>query len=547
MNRSAIKKMSPWLIRFSHLLFTLSLIPLLLTGLRIAAANEPALIRISMLLPQGDVHSWHFRFAFVFAAACLLYLLGRFARQRLPRVRHPGRLTTLFQLSHYLGWALLTSSLTTGLLLFTAFSLWPVEWVLRVHLVSALGFVLYLVVHASLAFSALPWRRVLSVFWLSRPGRHYWLLIPVLVTAGSWALVLVLSQPDILSVTATDANIELDGEAREPAWQTTPAVTVQTYQGYAQPARGTPVTVQALHDQEHVYFLVSWPDTTRSQVHLPLIKTEEGWRVLQTGAGRADENELYEDKLAIMFSASGEMAGAGTVQLGHKPKTDQPAPLNRRGLHYTTDGRITDVWHWKSVRTGQSLQQVDDNFFGPPTPSDSEYKRYTGGYQKDQDDCEHLLRWNGSDYQTRPECGGFVMNWELYRDDTIVPVRLPRHPDLLKRLGQIDTDPATSDFGSWWLPWDDTIAYHPDDDHYPTGTIMPSVLSLGPFTQGRGDVSAVGYWRDGTWQLELKRKLRTDSDYDLSIRSGLYFWVSTFDHSQTRHSYHLRPLQLRLD
>ena len=198
------------------------------------------------------------------------------------------------------------------------------------------------------------------------------------------------------------------------------------------------------------------------------------------------------------------------------------------------------------MRTGLSLQQVDDNFFGPPSPSDSEYKRYTGGYQKDKDDCEHLVRWDGSDYQTKAECGGFVMNWKLFEPSIVTPIRLPKSADQLKRLGQFDLDSSTSDFGSWWLDWNDTVAYHPDADKFEVGTIIPSVLSLGPFTQGRGDVAAAGYWRDGIWQLELKRKLKTQSKYDLPIDNETYIWFAAFDHSQTRHSYHIRPIRIQL-
>ena len=268
---------------------------------------------------------------------------------------------------------------------------------------------------------------------------------------------------------------------------------------------------------------------------------------MQVQAAVADENNFYEDKLALMLSRSNQLAGAGTVHLGNQPNDKYPEAVNGRGLHYTVDGEITDVWHWKSVRTGLSIGQVDDSFFGPITQSDSEYKRYTGGYLKDKDDCEHLLRWDGSDYQTKTECGGFVMNWKLYSDQAVTPLRLPKSDKVLTRLGGFDKDPSTSDFGSWWLKWDDTVAYNPDDDTYPVGSVMPSVLSLGPLSQGRGDVLAVGHWRQGLWHLEIKRKLKVDSQYDLPIESGIYFWVSTFDHSQTRHGYHLRPLRLVLN
>jgi hypothetical protein len=535
-----------WWIKTSHLLFIVSTMVLLLTGLRIAVANEPKYIWLSMALPQGNVHSWHFRFAFVLALAFLFYVVANYVRRSFPKLKHSKTSVFAFRLSHYAGLSLLTSSVISGSSLFFGFSPLPIEYLVNIHFFSALGLLVYLFIHGLLAFLALPWRNVFRIFQLGQPKSYtpYFLIAGIgLFLIGS---VFLLGRSETLNVVFTNKPMEIDGEARESIWENAPKIVVQTYQGYQQPVSGTLVTLQAAHDNDYAYFLVSWADTTRSQSHLPLIKTNEGWKILQSDIVNNNENVWYEDKLAIMLSTSSELAGAGTVQLGHSPKLDQPSPANNRGLHFTTDGSITDVWHWKSVRTGLSLNQADDNFFGPPVPSTSEYKRYTAGYQKDTDDCEHLVRWDGSDYQTKPDCGGYLMNWTLPSDGIVVPLRLPKHADFKKRLGNINSEASMSDFGSWWLNWNDTIAYHPDSDTFDIGTIIPSVLSLGPFSQGRGDVSATGYWRDGRWQLELKRKLNTNSRYDLPIESDMNLWVSTFDHSQTRHSYHLRPIVLKL-
>lgn len=540
------KQQARSLIRLAHLLFVASVLVSLLTGLRIYIANEPGWIWVSMVLPQGNVHLWHFLSGGLLGFSCVLYVAATLIRRRMPKLQKRTVRTRLFSITHYFGLALLSLSLLTGTALLSGLALFANEVWLTIHLCSAVGFVVYFLVHITAAFLAQPWQQVLQYFWLNNlalksmaiPG----VLAVVVIAGAGYAFV----QPATLTMSQTREAMDIDGEAREAVWQDAEKQSLQTYQGYRQPVQGTTVTVQAAHDKDYAYFYLTWQDDTRSQTHLPLIKTEEGWQVLQTGAIDADENIHYEDKFALMLSRSSQLGGAGTVQLGHEPLSDSPQPKNQRGFHYTTDNSITDVWHWKSVRTGLSLGQADDNYFGPPTPSDSEYKRYTAGYQKDRDDCEHLLRWNGSDFQTKPECGGFVMNWELLKDGIVTPLRLPAEPALLKRLGNVDNDPTTSDYGSWWLDWDDTMAYSPDDDKYPVGTIMPSVLSLGPFSQGRGDVTAVGHWRDGQWHLEIKRRLETGSEYDLPIEDGMHLWVSTFDHAQTRHSYHLRPLKLEM-
>ena len=200
----------------------------------------------------------------------------------------------------------------------------------------------------------------------------------------------------------------------------------------------------------------------------------------------------------------------------------------------------------KAVRTGFSLGQADDNHFGRALPSDSEYKRYTGGYQKDPD-CEHLVRWEQGDYHLKSACGGYVMNWKELQGDFVQPRRLPINTKQVSILQKQSLDPSMSSQGKWWMTWDETVRYNPDNDTFPIGTVIPSVLSLGPFSQDRGGISAAAQWSNGKWSLELKRRLKVDSEYDLPIEDGVFFWVAPFDRSQTRHAYHLRPLKISLE
>jgi hypothetical protein len=99
----------------------------------------------------------------------------------------------------------------------------------------------------------------------------------------------------------------------------------------------------------------------------------------------------------------------------------------------------------------------------------------------------------------------------------------------------------------WWRDWPALQPYTADlDALLPEGTIIPSVVLRRPVEGDRGDVSAVGRWSEGTWRLEMKRVFDTGSPYDVAIADGTYLWVAVFDHAQTRHSWHIRPLRLRL-
>ena len=75
---------------------------------------------------------------------------------------------------------------------------------------------------------------------------------------------------------------------------------------------------------------------------------------------------------------------------------------------------------------------------------------------------------------------------------------------------------------------------------------MPSVLSYEGFEGDRANVAAKGVWQDGYWHLELARNLEHSSEFDLPLKDGIYLWVAPFDHAQSRHGYHFKPLELKM-
>ena len=303
------KKSARWLVLFSHALFFITVLGLLATGLRIAVANEPKLVWFSMLLPEGNVHSWHFRFAFVFAVAFFIYGLALVLRKRLPLRAANHLATQWFYWSHYVGIVALIISFISGLCLYFELPSGSVETVLTIHLVNAFVFIFYIVAHLLLALASRGLLKTLLVFNVVKNAPLASLLWVMILGVSVFLLTNVLSIEQTLNVAKTTESIELDGDAREAIWQNITPLTVQTYQGYQQPSKGTEVTVRAAHDEEFIYLLVQWEDATRSQVHLPLQKTPEGWTVLQTNAFAADENNLYEDKFAVMLSQSNALGG----------------------------------------------------------------------------------------------------------------------------------------------------------------------------------------------------------------------------------------------
>lgn len=531
-----------------HWLLVVTLLFSLSTGLRISADSEESVWARAMniVLLQGNVMHWHIWAAYALTLVALGYvvflvrarLTTRVALDR-TRVGSLGapernvRWRAVNVVLYWLAFVLLGLAAMTGTLLYFFPGVLAHETVIVVHRVLAWLIMTYVALHVLAQFAAGGFWHLLKIL---NPRAAYGAAAgtAIAVAAVGAVGVYALDKTAIknLNVLKTQSVPTIDGDPGDDVWQTADSVEIVTTRGVNQPGGEVTVKVRMLHDGDKLYALYEWPDTTRSQKHLPLQKTANGWRVLQREYGKQDEDEYYEDKFGVMLARSPEIAGAGTSHLGPKPISDRPAPSGGRGLHYTTDGGNVDVWHWKSVRTGSSaMNQIDDNYFGPPLDPKAGKGRYTGGYTKD------------------PKTGGgFKMNWEKFGDGLVKPLRLPKDPAVLKRLGQLNLDPRASDDGEYWLPMAQTVAYSPELDNYPVGTVMPSVLIDGPFEGDRGDVQAVSRWHDGWWRIEVTRKLDTGSKFDtpLSAAEAVYMWVAVFDHAQTRHSLHLHPIRLVL-
>lgn len=528
----------------------------LATGLRIAADAPDALVSAAMApaLPQGPVLLWHFLAGSVVAAAMLGYALYQ-ARsglaRRLLNLRGPGaagsraaRLRRLDTRLYWLAFALLMLAVGTGAVQYRGAAPPGSRQLLEaLHRAAAWGLVGYAVAHVVLQLSAGGARRLLAIL-LPRPAH---LRVGVWAAAVSLGLILAAGAADRLLVRElalprAAAVPVLDGHSDDPAWQQAPVVRIALANGANLPGGESVVTLRGVHDGERVYLLCEWIDPTGSTAHVPLRKTEQGWRILQTAYRRADENRWYEDKLALMLAPPGKsLAALASAHLGAQPLRGEPGAPGGRGLHYTTDGGILDVWHWKSVRNAAE-HQADDNFFGPPLPAPAEtprtrnpdsgawLPRYTGGYRKDPPGT----------------FSGYEMNWEFFDEGLVLPLRLPKDPrDLVLPDAADGAAPGTAPAPPW-MEFNDTRPYADGPDTLPVGTLLPSVLPTGRLTGDRGDIAARGRWADGHWSLELSRRLDTGSTRDVAITDGTLLWVAVFDHTQTRHAYHLRPVRLRL-
>lgn len=517
------------------------------SGLRIAGDAQGAHLPAPLagVLMQGNVIAWHIwssvGVTFV-AVAYVVYVTHAGLTARIAvdaarlralaaadgRIRWPAANVV----GHWLAFPLVAGMAVSGTLLYLDRPLLPHAVVAGLHRMMAWGFVAYAAMHVGLQLAIGGPRHLLQMV-AARPAHGRAARVAMLIGGATVALLYVLDDAAIrklaiAKVEPADTPV-VDGYFDDAAWARTRAVTIHTAHD-GQPGGDLAVTVRALHDGQYAYFSFEWPDATRSQKHSPLLKTDDGWIVV--GGDGDKENAYHEDKFAVMLARAAR-AGGGTSHLGPKPLAGAAGSPSGRGLHFTSDGSVVDLWQWQSVRTNP-VGMVSDGYIGPPTLNTEAASdggpAYVTGYALD------------------PRTGGgATANYRRLDGDRVQPLYLPRTPFLTARLGRIDLAPDASDTGEWWLAKAETVPYSDTlDAQYPAGTVLPSVVIDGPLQGDRGDVRGVGRWHDGRWRLETVRRLHTGSEFDLPIVSGIYLWVAAFDHAQTRHSRHLHPLRLEL-
>jgi cytochrome b subunit of formate dehydrogenase len=334
----------------------------------------------------------------------------------------------------------------------------------------------------------------------------------------------------------------LDGDISDAVWREAPPVTVLTHQGANFDGKGaTSVQIRAVHDGERAYFAFVWDDPTRSLKHLPLIKTKQGWRLLQEKYDRDDEDSYFEDKFAVLLSTNSDtIPGDRTFHSGRAPVAGMPATLSGRGLHYTTNNKIVDVWEWKATSSGES-GTADDDYFGPPVnPTAAQIQGqepYKGGFAADPGSAAYE-----DNFERRPP-GGY--------ETPLQPRRLPNDwKKMRESMGTIDFDPnhGEAEGVRWWMRKSESAPYSTElDTQIPVGTIIPGVVFVGAPSGDRADVQAAARWAAGRWTLEISRELSSKSAYDVPITTGTYLRVAAFDHSQSRHTRSVRPIRLEVE
>lgn len=415
----------------------------LFTGFRIATVSYPHWLFFSVWLPQGQLHSIHIYSGIALSALTLSYCIYRWRLK--PSVKSsPHRGINAFNKRFIkVSYVLFPTLIVTGWLLLGGYA----GDASKLHFYLAHGALLYLFLHAGGYFVQYGVTVFVSLFSTQVTGPEIRQILVVLtLTCVPWMGLFLTSSSTLTATTLPpDQVISIDGIADEHIWKNTPSTYVETHGGEGFENGYTRIGIKALHNQQDIFFHITWDDPTESLNHLPLVKTDKGWQVQEDGFYRFDEKRFYEDKLAIMLSNTCNLGADGTAHLGPKPLEGKPANWHGKGYHYSPDNSLRDLWHWKAVRTN-AMYQADDNSFTTPQQVDPAKRRYTAGYITDG-----------------KESGAYVMNWQWYSPHGVTPKRLP-NSNLTSSFSSINQSTRYAPY----LSWHDTMAYTQHVDQSPS-------------------------------------------------------------------------------
>jgi cytochrome b subunit of formate dehydrogenase len=538
-----------------HWTLVIAIFVSLLTGLRLSSDAEGSWFAklLEPILPQGEIWTWHyvsaiFVLALIFAYAAymsLARLKRRVSSKKMVVLTLPAspklRVAAVNVIAYWILFAAVLTLTATGTMLYLGYG---GVWV-TVHYTSALVVLTYIFAHVLLHYWYGGLAQLLRLFrpqsLRQLPGMGTYPLakataLGAVILAG--AVALDFGTRDALIVSQAKELPVLDGNLDDPVWQNAKPVFVVTQQGSNLNGTGeSTVEVRAVQVGDKIAFAFRWEDGTRSLKRHPLVKRADGWHMLNNRAEMSDETAYYEDKFSVAFSRTDAFGGGGSTHMGPKPLGNKPAAFHGRGLHYTTDGSLLDVWQWKAARGGM-LGKVDDMWFGTPLePNKGQAagkKRYSAGYGADEGKSFYVYNYVGS-----PDTG--------YKG-TVGVKRLPiDYKETAAQMGVVDLSVEASDAedSQWWMFEAESVPYSTEKDtEIPVGTVIPGVLIQGEYSGSRADLSGGSKWSDGYWTLEVVRDMNTGHDQDLAMEDGLFVWLSVFDHNQTRHTRHSRPVRL---
>ncbi len=292
----------------------------------------------------------------------------------------------------------------------------------------------------------------------------------------------------ILTAERTSEKITIDGIMDEESWKGLRTLVIPVVDGKI---GDIDVEMRALYDDEYIYMFIEWPDKTRSD------------RILWTynGTSWLKPNETTEDIFSIYWNINDSVAGfniAGCAIACHADRMRTNTPEER-----------VDCWKWHAA-TNNPENYITDGYLDNELVLDDylpsgELKTWHA----------HKMDWSPESYtESDSDEEGEVVNGVADESGNITAPKYYKIPA------------AGTDSGADYITKKDILTrqakefLYPDrfndGEKIPPGFTLPYYISQRPGGSA-GDIEGKGVYSNGTWHLELRRKLVTGYEDDVQF------------------------------
>ncbi len=297
-----------------------------------------------------------------------------------------------------------------------------------------------------------------------------------------------------------------------------------------------PLRVQAAYNDTDIFFRYHWPAEYPGFLHDVLVYQDGKWSAKGGGMPWSDPDGLAEDRVAMMlddgsvpeFARYGGYYVIGSGMAGFSDHADKKAvtahpylgekkklseitkhlPQTRTDMNdwrtvqseqvlqaQRAAGYFIDLWHWRANRSNP-VNMSDDQFAAEA--------RYT-----DQGTSVVATNWDGKAKLPRYMFNSAVTGYKALKWDDVAGKKL------------------TQD-SAYFLTADDAVAFDPNAG-WTDGDVLPRRFLRTP-KGSAGDIAVQGrgYWENGYWDVELKRKLDTGHPLDDKILEDQGAYAAAF-------------------
>ncbi|UCD28627.1 MAG: hypothetical protein JSV03_16350 [Planctomycetota bacterium] len=296
-------------------------------------------------------------------------------------------------------------------------------------------------------------------------------------------------EPLTLFCPQVSSSPTLDGDLSDSAWKDSKPIHVFVHQPYTSSGIGNIIAeLRACWSGENIYMAVRWPDPS------PSIK-KDLW--MFDGKEWTKDRSQDEDRLALIFPVGETMPNFrkyGCAITCHAAAVGSPPFHRNPHWYHKSNGpkQRIDAWHWKSVRSNP-LNFADDKYWDDRSLSADPH--HAGRHPDAEPPEEKAEQRNINTDRSRP----------AMMQDPRKPASIPGFL-LAKEAIPIDLS------------------------RFKAGDIVPGRI-ISRARGSRGDVSCGSVHRDGYWNVELSRKLRTGHVDDVVFKpdESLPFSLAIFE------------------